>query len=1310
MDNATRVLLLHHAEGAGTFGVCKRATRDAADELAQANQTLRQCGKGTRARYAAYAARCGAEACRLWSEEPGCAKSLARLGGEIKEMREDPGGHHHRWDDDNDKAVSSDDDYSDPAEPLTMASAERRALAEDLQERIGAGCCHAANAVRVAVVRTGRRAAEAARDRVRHDLHVAAAQCVSRLGSTVSKAPAEEQCAAADAVEALLFPTSKSGTHRSSRTGRKFSIFEAQQLPDDDAFALASGPAAARLARALVPTIFAPLLDVGPAGAAANASVGATAAWSDGDALVQSATHATATDLGGVSVGAGVCTKAVINHIAQRVVGAVSDAAVERLVVETARGSAVAPGPEAIVARLRHRLEKDFAAHAVEIAAATRRMFYAAYGDDGIGRNTNTLSKEHVEEVMTEAVARLCGALERDATYVARRAADAAGDWVFKLFADATGRVAGAAGNKLKVRVGPILTNATYPDGFRVSSVKSARKNLTRIAQDFEQIDVAARSLRRVARVLDGRPPTPDPEQEPLLAPEPAANWRSIQNQNSRAAAAAAAAAAATCAAVGGSLRKERTREVRETAARTHALLRTAERLLEQSMSHQQRHVSSPWMDENGRDNSGDDDSTGSASRSVRVFQTAPNGKKRVSDGSGRSSDDATTTDRNDDLQRLFTPTPKPSSNRVDPLSKLALAAEMETELDAKEDSFGAREESGDVVGTESEEEDVVGTEDDDDNVAPLADATRPGPEIVAEKPVAAPEPVVPPSAVLQAHTRTVFVPAVPATRPVPQHPQSNARGSGALSSDKAPAAAPSIDCSAEKQPRLAQKTASRDCVAGPSRVVGATEAPGAGAGAVAGPDTSCVDAPHAMPGQMAILERPTTGDVPTLTPTIDGVAETAPAVSANLNLQKPTQVPPAGPGTSASSEYRRGVAEGFVAGVLTQTWRALDTSFSQAIADAFTESLPSCPAGVMAMLLPLSKALTLCGRNAPREADVPGTQPENSKEALRDSHDTAPSARGTAEPWKEPTDGTPGKTKPVPSPAAMPVWAARAVAAKRRGKNPKNNSPPLALRFVPPPERKGGARAGEFSTDRETPETKATGKQSEKKHRKNQTEAPINTTDQGGKPKPPVTLRAFGVSLDLRPKAPAQSAPFLTPATDQPVTEKRKRVSSGFLSRDDGTSVAPTSSFDGGGGVGVGVGVVSITNPRPVLKKNKNTGPAGDAGDVIVFDDSDFESDEFDSEFESSGDEKEVLPVPKKQRAVSHLGGKGAQNPQIPHSAPLIKPPRNPVVAKRVQLVPVAVRGQAPAGIVEKKKHPETTTQGAVVADVICPRLCPLP
>lgn len=857
MDNATRVLLLHHAEGAGTFGVCKRATRDAADELAQASQTLRQCGKGTRARYAAYAARCGAEACRLWSEEPGCAKSLARLGGEIKEMREDPGGHHHRWDDDNDKAVSSDDDYSDPAEPLTMASAERRALAEDLQERIGAGCCHAANAVRVAVVRTGRRAAEAARDRVRHDLHVAAAQCVSRLGSTVSKAPAEEQCAAADAVEALLFPT----------------------------------------------------------------------------------------------------------------------------------------------------------------------------------------------------------------------------------------------------------------------------------------------------------------------------------------------------------------------------------------------------------------------------------------------------------------------SNRVDPLSKLALAAEMETELDAKEDSFGAREESGDVVGTESEEEDVVGTEDDDDdNVAPLADATRPGPEIVAEKPVAAPEPVVPPSAVLQAHTRTVFVPAVPATRHVPQHPQSNARGSGALSSDKAPAAAPSIDCSAEKQPRLAQKTASRDCVAGPSRVVGATEAPGAGAGAVAGLDTSCVDASHAMPGQMTILERPTTGDVPTPTPTIDGVAETAPAVSANLNLQKPTQVPPAGPGTSASSEYRRGVAEGFVAGVLTQTWRALDTSFSQAIADAFTESLPSCPAGVMAMLLPLSKALTLCGRNTPREADVPGTQPENSKEALRDSHDTAPSARGTAEPWKEPTDGTPGKTKPVPSPAAMPVWAARAVAAKRRGKNPKNNSPPLALRFVPPPERKGGARAGEFSTDRETPETKATGKQSEKKHRKNQTEAPINTTDQGGKPKPPVTLRAFGVSLDLRPKAPAQSAPFLTPATDQPVTEKRKRVSSGFLSRDDGTSVAPTSSFDGGGGVGVGVGVVSITNPRPVLKKNKNTGPAGDAGDVIVFDDSDFESDEFDSEFESSGDEKEVLPVPKKQRAVSHLGGQGAQNPQIPHSAPLIKPPRNPVVAKRVQLVPVAVRGQAPAGIVEKKKHPETTTQGAVVADVICPRLCPLP
>ena len=60
----------------------------------------------------------------------------------------------------------------------------------------------------------------------------------------------------------------------------------------------------------------------------------------------------------------------------------------------------------------------------------------------------------------------------------------------------------------------------------------------------------------------------------------------------------------------------------------------------------------------------------------------------------------------------------------------------------------------------------------------------------------------------------------------------------------------------------------------------------------------------------------------------------------------------------SPSSEYRRGVDEGFVSGVLQQTWRGIDPNFSQARADAFTEALSRCPDGVMALLLPLSRAL----------------------------------------------------------------------------------------------------------------------------------------------------------------------------------------------------------------------------------------------------------------------------------------------------------------------------------------------------------------
>jgi hypothetical protein len=84
VDAAANALRAHEADPsrAGAFGFDRRATRAAAAELARAADALRACGADTRARVAAAAARRGAEACRAWAEEPGCAKSLARLGGE----------------------------------------------------------------------------------------------------------------------------------------------------------------------------------------------------------------------------------------------------------------------------------------------------------------------------------------------------------------------------------------------------------------------------------------------------------------------------------------------------------------------------------------------------------------------------------------------------------------------------------------------------------------------------------------------------------------------------------------------------------------------------------------------------------------------------------------------------------------------------------------------------------------------------------------------------------------------------------------------------------------------------------------------------------------------------------------------------------------------------------------------------------------------------------------------------------------------------------------------------------------------------
>ena len=154
VDAASQALIAHEFEGAGAFGVDRRATRDSAAELARVNEALRACER-TRDAKPSRRRR------RAWSEEPGCAKSLACLGGGNARVLNNAS---------DDDLNSSDDDYADKAETLELDTSERRALAEELQARVGPGCSRAANAVRNAVNRAGRTAAENASDKGR-DVH-----------------------------------------------------------------------------------------------------------------------------------------------------------------------------------------------------------------------------------------------------------------------------------------------------------------------------------------------------------------------------------------------------------------------------------------------------------------------------------------------------------------------------------------------------------------------------------------------------------------------------------------------------------------------------------------------------------------------------------------------------------------------------------------------------------------------------------------------------------------------------------------------------------------------------------------------------------------------------------------------------------------------------------------------------------------------------------------------------------------------------------------------------------------------------------
>jgi hypothetical protein len=371
----------------------------------------------------------------------------------------------------------------DPSSP----ESEFRALADEVKMRLRGGDA-AVDAVREAAEAAGRGCAAEACERLKENLNPPAAAC-ARV--TMDALPSRELAIAAEALEALV------GTGR----GRD----------DTDA-------AAASLARALVPTLFAPLLGApGRVPESVAAAAAATAAtWSEGECVVVAAGQAVHA-LGGAGEGAGACTAAIIGHIpaSSNMAHRVAEAAAEQITLETARSAAAAPSGWSLVERLTQTLIAHTKKHVREIVAAVvvadnQQAEYRSdfdSDDDGGGK---------IDAVGAAAFAAVLGALERDTMYIALQAVDSVAADARTRFTVAAEGGAEIAAKKMRGLLTPIITATNHGWKFRIVALKGAEGRLRDLASEVKKATEATALLNRLARV--GRQPSPSPERAPAQA------------------------------------------------------------------------------------------------------------------------------------------------------------------------------------------------------------------------------------------------------------------------------------------------------------------------------------------------------------------------------------------------------------------------------------------------------------------------------------------------------------------------------------------------------------------------------------------------------------------------------------------------------------------------------------------------------------------------------------------------------------------------------------------------------------------------
>lgn len=449
-----RDMLKAHAIKTGPFRVASDLCKFTFDELAAAAATLRDCHARTPLSVATGAARKALGSLAKWTDHPGFGASLAKLGhpdlpdSEYRELAKEVGG------------------LLDPA--------------------------GVANDARNAAIEEGRALATAAAEQVREALSHAALACSSRGtgGVHALEEGSLEMVEVADALEVLT----KTSNWRLAADDR-WTLAENKEVCD---------AAAESLARAVVPTLFVPLLgarDIRTTREVNDAAERVSRVWSGGEAVWRAVGDAV--DKFGVAPDdATVVAAAVIAHLpftSERPMrDRVEDEVSGHLEGEVERGTASAPNARSLVESLTHALVKRVSNHVKAAAAALRVR------DDADAES---------------AFLWILAWLERDTPGLAMEAVNEVADDIRLRFSEAAEKAGDVGFRKLKLLANPILHSLDTPATFRHRAFKGATDALKDLTMDVHVALSAVDSLELLLRI--GRPPTPSPSPTSSLSLPP---------------------------------------------------------------------------------------------------------------------------------------------------------------------------------------------------------------------------------------------------------------------------------------------------------------------------------------------------------------------------------------------------------------------------------------------------------------------------------------------------------------------------------------------------------------------------------------------------------------------------------------------------------------------------------------------------------------------------------------------------------------------------------------------------------------------